>query len=301
MTVPIAVVTFDFDPLLRLSQDLAVRWQTVALTVLVLVVLVGLGLRARATGLRADDTLAIAVGTVPGAMLGGRLAYAAAWPQAFQADPLRLLDPSTGGLELAGAVAGGLLTGAYAASLLDAPVARWARLAAVPVLILLGGGKVAMVLGGSGQGLPSDAPWATAYAFTGPWGSLAPDLPSHPAQLYEGLATLVFAAAIVALVSARAAIAQAPAPEGSARAGGLLLLAIAGWALIRAGVSLTWRDPAVIGPLPMGGAIAILLALACLVAVGLLAVSGRRRKPDSGRRELPPEPAWPDPATRPRF
>ena len=30
-TVPIAVIAFDFDPLLRLAEGLVVRWQTLAL------------------------------------------------------------------------------------------------------------------------------------------------------------------------------------------------------------------------------------------------------------------------------
>ena len=53
-----------------------------------------------------------------------------------------------------------------------------------------------MVLGGTGQGQPWLGDWATAYLGEGPWGSLAPALPSHPSQAYEGIATLVILVAL---------------------------------------------------------------------------------------------------------
>lgn len=300
--MPIAVLAFEFDALLRLSGDLVVRWQTVALAALLLLVLLVVGVRARRTGTRPDDALAIAVAAVPGAVVGGRLAYAVVRPEAF-ATPGALFDPSIAGLELAGAVAGGLLTGIYVLSLLDAPLGRWAGLAAVPVLVLLGGGKLAMALGGAGQGLPSDAAWATAYVGEGPWGSLAPDLPSHPSQLYEGIGTLGFAV-VLALVSAarggRWIAGERRAAGGDAR---LLLMAIAGWALIRAASSTTWRDPIALGPLPTGGWLAVLLALAAAAGAAALTARGRRAAPgDTGvSGDGATDPAWPDPAARPRF
>ena len=97
---------------------------------------------------------------------------------------------------------GGLLSGAYVASLLGAPVGRWAHLLAIPVLILLGAGKLTMVLGGSGQGLPFDGTLGDRLPRTGPWGSLAPDLPSHPSQAYEGIGTLLVATILLAVLAA---------------------------------------------------------------------------------------------------
>jgi len=51
----------------------------------------------------------------------------------------------------------------------------------------MGLGKLSEVLGGSGQGVLSSAAWATAYVGPGPWGVLGPDLPAHPAQVYEAI------------------------------------------------------------------------------------------------------------------
>ena len=94
------------------------------------------------------------------------------------------------------AVVGGTITATVVASLLGAPVGRWLHAAILPLLLAIAGGKAAMILGGQGQGVPWDGPWATAYLGPGPWLSLAPAIPSHPSQAYEALATLLVAAVI---------------------------------------------------------------------------------------------------------
>ena len=115
--MPIAVITFSFDPLVTLPGDLVVRWQTIALAAIVLAVLVVSGILARAADLRADDLLSIAVGAVPGAVILGRVGYVIAHPEAFSAGLVSLVDPAVPGLDLGLGVVGGILTGAYVASL----------------------------------------------------------------------------------------------------------------------------------------------------------------------------------------
>src|SRR5687768_11991891 len=267
-TVPIAVIAFDFDPLLRLGDGLVVRWQTVALAAVVAACLVVAGLLARRASLRPDDLLYIAVGAVPGAVIGGRIGQLAIVPEAFQAGSLSLLDPGIGGLELGLGVVGGSLTVVYVGKLLGAPVGRWAHTLALPLLVALGGGKLAMALGGSGQGLPLDALWATAYLGAGPWGSLAPELASHPAQLYEGIASLVLAAMLI----------LGGVGSGSgAKDGRLLLIAVGAWAAVRAAVSVTWRDPAALGPFPVGGVLAAGIVVGAAIALVTMAQWSQRR------------------------
>jgi prolipoprotein diacylglyceryltransferase len=266
-TVPIAFIAFDFDPLVRILDDVVVRWQTLALAAVIAACLVVAGVMARRARLRGDDLLFIAIGAVPGAVLLGRVGYGLAHLDAFGTDPLRLLDPSVGGLDLAMGVVGGVLAGAYVASLLDAPVGRWAHVLALPLLIAIGAGKLTMVLGGSGQGLPSDAAWATAFLGPGPWGSLAPALPSDPSQAYEGVATLGYAL-ILAVAASFGATGRAD--------GRLLLVAIAGWSFLRAAVSVTWRDPAVVGPLGVAGVLAAAIGVGAVVLlIGVLAAARR--------------------------
>jgi phosphatidylglycerol---prolipoprotein diacylglyceryl transferase len=263
--VPLGVISFAFDPVVELSDTSSVRVETIALAV---VLFLGLMLAARmalitpsigpfvpAPGLRFDDMVFILVGAVPGAIAGGRLGYVLDHIGYYKANPGAILDPAQGGLSLTLAVPLGILTGGFIARLLGAPVARWLHAAAYPLLFVLAAGKLIGVLGATGQGAASDLPWATAYGGPGPWGSLAPEIASHPAQVYEailvGLAIAGLAAAARFEVVAR-------------RDGGAMFVAIGLWALARFLVAFTWRDPAVLGPLRMEQ----------LLDVGLLAVAG---------------------------
>lgn len=264
----IAVVTFQFDPLAHLFGDLVVRWGSIALVVVLVAALVLAGALARAGGLRADDVAFIAVGVVPGAIVGGRLGYGLLHSSYYGASPGLLLDPSVGGLELGLAVVGGTVTGAYVASLLGASVGRWLHIAAAPLLFALGAGKLTMVMTGSGQGLPSTASFATAYAGPGPWGSLAPALPSEPSQAYEGVATLVILSAI--------AVAMLLGAFGR-RDGRLFFMGVGVWAIARAIVSTTWRDPPVAGAFNAGGLIAIGIGIGCALAFVVVTDQGRQR------------------------
>jgi prolipoprotein diacylglyceryltransferase len=281
--VPTALITFDFDPLLHLVGGLVVRWQAVAIAGVLVAALIVAGLMARRAGLRSDDLLFIAVGVVPGAVVGGRIGYALLHLDFFAAQPSAILDPGRGGFELGLAVVGGILTGISVATLLEVPVGRWMHLLTLPVLFVLGAGKLAMLLGGAGQGSPTTIPWATAFLGPGPWASLAPALPSHPAQAYEGLATLALALALGLVLVARS----------SARDGRIMLVALAAWALVRAAVSLTWRDPAVVWVLNAGTLIALGVAVGSMAAVVVRTLRGAG---DIDAPEAPePVPAWPDP------
>ncbi len=287
--MPIAVIAFDFDPLLRLGDGVAVRWQTAALVAIIAAGLIVAGLIARREGLRTDDLLFIAVAAVPGAVVGGRLGYLLLHLDYYGAHSEAILDPAQGSLELALGVVGGVASGSYVASLLGAPIGRWLRALALPLLFVLGSGKLAMVLGGAGQGQPADLPWATAYLGPGPWSSLAPELPSHPSQAYEGLAAL---AVLLALTLALAT----DAIEG--RDSRLFFAGLGAWAVARAAIGITWRDPAVAASLNMGSLIAIAVVLGC--ALAWLVVARRRPRPraaSEGAREV----QWADPETRPRF
>lgn len=287
--MPIAIIAFDFDPVLRLADGLAVRWQTVALVAIVAAGLVATGLIARRNGLRADDLLFIAVAVVPGAVVGGRLGHVLSHVDYYAANTTAIADPGQGSMELALAVVGGALSGAYVASLLGAPIGRWLRATALPLLFVLGAGKLAMVLGGAGQGQPSAVPWATAYLGAGPWGSLAPDVPSHPSQAYEGIVTL----AILGILSIGSWFGAF-----QARGAQLFAIAIAAWAMGRFVVSLTWRDDAMIAGLSVGGLIAAGVALGFM---GALVVMGLGRIGSNDRGAANQDIGWPDPEARPPF
>lgn len=303
-----AVIELAFDPVAR-AGIVAARWETLAIAGAVLVALLLAAWLARRTPidseadtyagilgpgqadhLRRDDLLFLVLGVVPGAVVGGRLGYALLHADFYRANPGALLEPGQGSLELVGAVLGGSVTAALVGALLEAPVSRWFHVAAIPLLVALAMGKAAQALGGSGQGALLDAPWATAYAGAGPWGSLGADLPAHPAQLYEASSTLL----ALFLVIAMAAFGAFHRRDGRAFA-----VAVALWALGRGLASLAWRDAPVLGPANAG---TLLAAFAVVMALIMLLVAPRlAREPRRKGLEVEPEPAWPDPATRPRF
>jgi prolipoprotein diacylglyceryltransferase len=283
-----AVVTFTFDATLQYADGASVRLETIALAAVMFGALLVAGILASRTPavgpyvpaptLRWDDLVFIVLGAVPAAIVGGRIGYVVDHSAFYGAHPWTFLDPAQGGFSLTTAVPAAALGGALIARLIAAPVTRWLHVAAVPLLVLLAGAKLAAVLGGTGQGSVSDAAWATAYLGAGPWGSLSPEVPSHPSQVYEALATAVALAAMYP-ISRIDVVAR--------RDGAAFFAAVGLWAIGRFLVAFTWRDPAVFAGLRMEQLMLVLLVFAA--ALGFLE---RRRAPML--TSLPSEFADPD-------
>ena len=256
----LGALTLSFDPLFVLNDTASVRVETIGLA---LVLFVALLLAARgastslAEGLRLDDLVFMVVGAVPGAIIGGRLGYVLDHLDYYRANPPAILDPGQGSLTLTLAVPLGLVTGAVVGRLLRAPLGAWMATLTPPLLFVLAAGKLVGVLGASGQGLPTNVSWATAYAGPGPWGSLAADLPSHPSQVYEAILVGVVVV-VVALLGRTRLLAGGT--------GSTLFVALGLWAVARFIAASTWRDPVVLGPLRMEQVL--------LLGVGLIAIAG---------------------------
>lgn len=320
LVAPSAVIELTFDPIVTVG-DMNVRLETLGVAVAIFVGLVLAALVGRRTPvdttrpydalgqepgdsnhLRADDLLYIAVAAVPGAVIGARIGYALLHWDFYQSNAGALLDIGQGGLQLSLGVVGGILTASIVARLLGAPLGRWMHALAIPLLLALALGKGAMILGGTGQGQLTDVAWATAYLGPGPWGSLAPQLPANPSQAYEALATVAVMVVVILLVTAGVF---------RGRNGGAFLLALGLWAIARALVAATWRDPQVIGPLNMDQVISIVIAfvsLALMTLIGGVSTARGRRAPANpgavttgAASGTDGEPTWPDPETRPRI
>jgi prolipoprotein diacylglyceryltransferase len=172
------------------------------------------------------------------------------------------------------------------ARLFEAPIGRWFHVATVPLLLALGLGKAALVLGGTGQGLPSTLDWATRYLGPGPWGSLGPDVPSHPAQAYEALGVGI----VLLVVLLFRAIGLLRTADGRAFA-----FALAGWAIVRLIVAGTWRDAQAWGSFNAEQIIDLAIVAVCVLAAVALV---RRTPPRPPEADATPKPAPPqaDPA-----
>jgi prolipoprotein diacylglyceryltransferase len=294
----IAVIEFDFDPTLGLG-DVGVRWETLALAAAIFLALALAAViagrtpldlarpasapavtgQAEPNHLRRDDLLFITVGAIPAAVLGARLGHVLVHLDFYVSNPAAILDPAQGSLQLSLGVVGGILGGAVVAVLLGAPLGRWLHAITVPLLALLALGKLTAILGGDGQGLPADLPWATAYLGWGPWGSLAPATPSHPAAAYEALVTGVILVGVVAMDR-----------RGWFKAldGRAFLVALALWAGGRAIVAAVWRDPVVNGPFRADQLLSLAIISGALVALaGMAALRARRRRQGPGVTRLP--------------
>ena len=233
-----------------------------------------------APALRLDDLLFIAVAVVPGAVIGGRIVHGLDHLDAYAPNFAALLDPARGSLSLLGAVVGGTLSAAYIARILSGSRPdwrRWLEVAAPLVLFLVVGAKFSQFLGGGGQGSPWSGEQAVAFLGPGPWQSLAPAMPSVPAQLLEG-AWAAVGVVVLAVVARRL------------RFGTVYLWALAWWLVGRIVIGFTWRDDAVVGPLNVEQALAIVV----LVGVAALLVAGRLRADRAGDVEASDGLTWPD-------
>ena len=308
------VIRLAFDPIVSFG-DWSVRLETLGVAAVIFLSLVAAAVFARRTPvdlaraagapgdepdesnhLRADDLLYIAIAAIPGAVILGRIGYALLHLDYVEAHSGVLFDAGWGGLELALGVVGGVLTATIVAGLLGAPIGRWMHALILPLLFALGAGKVAMILGGSGQGIPYLGETATAYVSPGPWGSLAPALPSYPAQAYEAVATWIVLLGLMLLLALGVF---------GRRSGAAFLLGLGLWAIARAIVAATWRDPAVVGSLNVDQVICVTIAAVsfalCVVVAGVGVARGRREAA-AAAAPAPSEdadPSWPDPSARP--
>jgi len=283
----LAAIRLDFDPSTSIFGT-SVRLDTLAVAGAIFAALLVAALLAGRSGrrpgpddegerpLRRDDLILIAFGAAPGAAVGGRIGYGLIHLDYYQTDPLALFDPFRGGMELTIAVLLGSVTAIAVARLLAAPIGRWLGMASVPLLLALGLGKLAMVLGGTGQGGFSDASYATQYARSGLWGSANADLAAIPSQALEGglvLGVLVVVLFVPFLLRLRfpdwgriVRIGLAPRRDWLLLSGGYRYLTVLVlWAMVRFAAVSTWRDARVLGSL-MAEQLILIGAIVLLVA-----------------------------------
>ena len=117
--------------------------------------------------------------------------------------------------------------------------------AALPLLFVLGAGKLVGVLGATGQGAAVRLPGRPPTRAPGRGARSPPEIPSHPAQVYEAILVGLAIAGLAALGRVEVV---------ARRDGAALFVALGLWAIARFLVAFTWRDPAVLGPLAHGAA-----------------------------------------------
>ena len=141
------------------------------------------------SGLHRDGVDAAMYGVI-GGLVGAKLL----WTLEFSGDqPVEDLLFSRGGLSWFGGLLGGVGTGLWILRRRRVPIVR-ALAAATPALAIGHAiGRVGCFLVGDDYGRPSDLPWAVAF----PEGLPPTSVPVHPTQLYEAIALVTIAAALI--------------------------------------------------------------------------------------------------------
>lgn len=251
------VIRLVFDPQVQIGP-ISLRWEAVALALSIgIALMVWARLLDDRPAVAMSDLGYVVLGIVPGAVVGGRVFHGIAYADAYILEPQSLFDLSRGSLSLLGAVLGGALFGAYVCLLLGYSPRRWAAAGALPLLLLIGLGKLSTSLAGGGQGETSDSSWALAFGGTGPWLSTDPAVPAHPAQIYEGTWVLTGFLAGSLLVRRNIILMRAR----------LFTYAICWWLVGRTLISLTWRDEQVVGPLGAEGVSSAVILAAMVIAI----------------------------------
>lgn len=249
----LAAVTLDFPPVADLGA-VQLPWRAIALAVVVALALAWFARRARAAipEVPTGDIAFIVLGAIPGAVVVGRLVHGIAYAGAYALEPGGLFDLGRGSLSLAGAIVGGALTAGWLCGRLGYPARTWADAAAPAVLLAIGGGKLAMLLAGAGQGLPWDGRGGVAFLGDGPWASLDPAIPAYPTQLLEGVWALLGIPVLLLLE-------RRPSLRRPAAGGAVALAAVAWWLAGRAAVAAWWRDEPILGPWGTEGLVVLVL------------------------------------------
>jgi phosphatidylglycerol---prolipoprotein diacylglyceryl transferase len=114
-------------------------------------------------------------------IIGGRLLYAAQYPQAFLANPVSLISLNPGLFDPVAGAAAGLIAALIYGSRKKLPF--WRTLDALTPLaaVMMVATALANLASGAAFGIPSELPWAVEL-----WGALR-----HPVQVYEALGAML--------------------------------------------------------------------------------------------------------------
>jgi phosphatidylglycerol:prolipoprotein diacylglycerol transferase len=126
-----------------------------------------------------------------GGIVGGRLAYVLLNLETFTAKPLTIFALWEGGMTSFGGLVVGLAAGLFACRFKGVNPWDMADLAAVSLPIGYGVGRIGCFLNGCCYGAVCNLPWAMQFHVHGADGTDILTPPSHPAQLYAAIASVI--------------------------------------------------------------------------------------------------------------
>ncbi len=183
------MIEIGIDPIIAALGPFSISWHSLFILV---AIVVGVWLPARLVakaGLPVDRLYSLALWGIPGGIIGARLVHVIDYWSYYSANPGVILAFWAGGLALWGGILGGTLTAVIFARIKNFPLARYADLAALGLLLAQAMGRIGDVINGEHISKGTSLPWGVVYTHPGSPGYGLP--PSHPAVGYELLMDLL--------------------------------------------------------------------------------------------------------------
>lgn len=266
----------SLDPIAFTIGPFTARWYGLAYVAGFLCVITIMYFVGKRWKMRFDfDTLCIVLlCAMIGIIVGGRLGYVFFYNwELYAADPLRILNLSSGGMSFHGGFVGALVGAIVASRVIKMPFLSLVDLAMVGVPVALFFGRCANFVNGELWGAPTDLPWGVVF------GGSAGREPRHPSQLYEALLEGVLLFVVLYALSRK----RPPLPQGSYF--GIFML---GYGICRFLIEFVREPDAQLGYLwggwlTMGQVLSVPLILA---GICLLVYAWKSRRPQEGPRNV---------------
>ncbi len=182
------MISIGMDPFLVTLGQFPLSWHGLFMAI---AIVVGVWLPARLVakaGLSVDRLYSMALWGVPGGIIGARLVHVIDYWGIYSANPGAILAFWQGGLAIWGGILGGTLTVLIFARVTGFPLARYADLAALGLILAQAIGRIGDIINGEHISTATGLPWGVVYTHPNSPAYGLP--PTHPAVAYELLMDL---------------------------------------------------------------------------------------------------------------
>ncbi len=183
------MISIGIDPILINLGSFSLSWHSLFMLI---AIAVGVWLPARLVakaGLSVDRLYSMALWAILGGIVGARLVHVIDYWSYYAANPGYILAFWRGGLAIWGGILGGTLTAVIFARIIGFPLARYADLSALGIILAQAIGRIGDIINGEHISTTTGLPWGVVYTH--------PDSPGyglpaqHPAVVYELLMDLL--------------------------------------------------------------------------------------------------------------
>jgi phosphatidylglycerol:prolipoprotein diacylglycerol transferase len=182
------MIAIDLNPLISIGS-FSVSWHALFTAVAIAVgVWIPVRLAAR-VGLAPERVYSIAIWAVPGGILGARLVHVFDYWDYYSSNPIAILNLRAGGIAIWGAILGGILAAIIYSRVRRFPLAPYADIAALGLVLAQAIGRIGDVINGEHISRATSLPWGVLYTHPDSPSYGLP--PSHPAVAYELLMDLL--------------------------------------------------------------------------------------------------------------